>query len=497
MPKSAQVFLDTNRVIGEISPLLFGGFAEHLGRCIYEGIYDPASFQANSQGLRTDILAALREINYRIIRYPGGNFVSVYNWLDGVGTKEKRPRVRELAWKSIETNQFGTNEFIDFCRSIEAQPMLAINLGTGSIQDAANLVEYCNSPIGTTFSDLRAEHGYTEPHNVRYWCLGNEMDGTWQIGQLEAKEYSLKAIEAAKLMRILDPSIELIVCGSSSSVMPSFPEWDRIVLENTWEKINYLSMHYYAENKPHDTPSFLSMSAQFESQVDTLAATLRFVKAKLRSSHNVYLSWDEWNVWYRDTSPDGEWQQAPHLLEEVYNLEDALVVAQWLSVFLRKCDILKIACIAQIVNAIAPILTNSNTLLKQSIYYPLMQFSQCASGVSLQLQVNTPKYETTRFGEMPLLDVSSSYDQRSATGAIFLVNRSLEESLETTIFFQNLVPKEITAVWQMSGVDPKASNSFENPNMIVPIAINGITVENSGVQIKLPALSFITLTLKY
>ena len=497
MSKSAQVFLGTHRVIGEISPLLFGGFAEHLGRCVYEGIYDPASVHADSQGLRTDVLAALREINYRIIRYPGGNFVSRYNWLDGVGSKEKRPRVRELAWKSIETNRFGTNEFIDFCRVIGSEPMLAVNLGTGTIENAAHLVEYCNSPIGTIFSDLRAEHGYAEPHNVRYWCLGNEMDGSWQIGQLEAKEYSLKAIEAAKLMRILDPSIELIVCGSSSSVMPSFPEWDRIVLENTWEKINYLSMHYYAENKPLDTPSFLAMSAQFEGQVDTLAATLRFVKAKLRSSHDVYLSWDEWNVWYRDTSPDGQWQQAPHLLEEVYNLEDALVVAQWLSVFLRKCDILKIACIAQIVNAIAPILTNNNALLKQTIYYPLMQFSRYASGVSLQLQVNAPKYQTTRFGEMPLLDASSSFDQNLATGAIFLVNRSLEESLETETVFQDQIPREVTAVWQMSGNDPKTCNSFENPDAIVPLAVTGISLNGGAIRVNLPALSFTTIVLSY
>jgi alpha-L-arabinofuranosidase len=497
MSNKASVSLDTNRVIDKISPLLFSGFAEHMGRCVYEGIYEPASPHADEHGLRKDVLEALREINFRTIRYPGGNFVSGYRWEDGIGPKADRPNRRELAWKSIESNQFGTNEFMDFCKKVGAQPMMAANLGTGSIQDAANLVEYCNSSSGSHYADLRIKHGYKDPHNVRYWCLGNEMDGPWQIGHLEANEYGMKAKEAAKLMRTIDPDLELILCGSSSTGMPTYPEWDRIALEHTWEQVNYLSLHYYADNKTDDTPSFLAMTAQFESQLETLAGTLRYVKAKLRSKHDVYLSWDEWNVWYKNMEMDGSWTHAPRLIEEVYNLEDALVVAQWLSVFLRKCDVLKIACIAQIVNVIAPILTTTDGMLKQSIFFPLEQFSRYASGVSLDTLVKVSSYDTQRFGEMPLLDVSASYDEASASGAAFLVNRSLDQALEVEVVWQGSLPTQVTGAWQMSGSDPKAANSFENPNQVISSPISGVVVKDGRITITVPPLSFTTITVAH
>jgi alpha-L-arabinofuranosidase len=296
MPHKATVQLDTNRVIGQISPLLFSGFAEHMGRCIYEGIYDPGSPKADARGFRTDVLEALKALNFRSIRYPGGNFVSGYQWLDGIGPKENRPTRRELAWRSIETNQFGTDDFMAFCRDVGTAPMMAVNLGTAGIQEAADLVEYCNSSTGTYYADLRAKNGSSDPFNVRYWCLGNEMDGPWQIGHLSALEYGAKAKEAAKLMRTIDQNLELILCGSSSTLMPTYPEWDRVTLETCWEDVDYLSLHYYADNKTDDTDSFLAMSKQFESQLDTLAATCRYVKAQKRSKHDVYLSWDEWQM---------------------------------------------------------------------------------------------------------------------------------------------------------------------------------------------------------
>ncbi len=287
-PSTAHVYLDTNRVISPISPLLFSGFVEHMGRAVYEGIYDPASPHADERGLRKDVMAALRELNYRAMRYPGGNFLSGYRWLDGVGPLEDRPRRRDLAWRSIETNHFGTNEFIEFCKAVNSEPMLGVNMGTGTIQDAANLVEYCNAPTGTQYADLRASHGYADPHNVKYWCVGNEMDGPWQIGHLDASDYGKKAREAAKMMRWRDPSIELVLCGSSNSAMPTYPEWDRVALELCWDQVNYHSMHYYALNTEDDTPSYLALSAEFESFVDTLTGVLRYVKAKNRSKHDVH-----------------------------------------------------------------------------------------------------------------------------------------------------------------------------------------------------------------
>ncbi len=410
-----------------------------------------------------------------------------------MGPRDQRPRRRDLAWQSIETNQFGTNEFIEFCKQINTQPMFGVNMGTGSIQDAANLVEYCNAPVGTQYADLRASHGYSEPHGVKYWCLGNEMDGPWQIGHLEAEEYGRKAREAAKMMRWHDESIELILCGSSNSRMATYPEWDRVALELCWDQVNYHSMHYYAGNRDDDTASYLALSAEFESFVDTLAGVLRYVKAKNRSKHDVYLSWDEWNVWYKATGPDhsrGHWTEAPHLIEEVYNLEDALVVGQWLNVFLRKSDVLKIACLAQIVNVIAPILTTRDTLLKQSIYYPILLFSRLAAGAALDVLVKAPMTETAKFGDMPLLDVSASYDEASGKGAVFIVNRSQTDSLPVEMIWQDRAPQRINSVQQVAGTDPKAANSYENPNQITAVSVAAPGISDRSATLVVPPLSF-------
>lgn len=490
MTVKARVYLDTNRSISAISPLLFSGFVEHMGRAIYEGIYDPASPHADEAGLRKDVMAALRELNYRAMRYPGGNFLSGYRWQDGVGPKEQRPRRRDLAWQSIETNQFGTNEFIEFCKAVNTEPMLAVNMGTGTIQDAANLVEYCNAPAGTQYADLRSSHGYAEPHNVKYWCVGNEMDGPWQIGHLDAEEYGKKAREAAKMMRWHDDTIKLVLCGSSHSDMPTYPAWDRITLEYCWDQVDYHSMHYYAINHDNDTDSYLALSAELEDFVDTLTGVLRYVKAKTRSNHDVFLSWDEWNVWYKDRSGHGDWAEAPHLSEEVFNLEDALVVAQWMNVFLRKSDVLKVACLAQIVNTISPITTTREGLLKHPTYYPFMFFSKLANGDALDVNVVAPMHSTKRFGAMPLLDVSASYNVESDTHAIFIVNRSQTESLPVELVWQDLAPQKIDRVYQLSGTDPKAFNSFANPNNIVPVEVTAPVVNDKVAELMVPPLSF-------
>lgn len=493
---TARIHIDTNRVISQISPMLFSGFAEHMGRCIYEGIYDPESPHAGENGLRRDVLAALRELNFRSIRYPGGNFLSGYHWEDGIGPKDQRPRRRDLAWQSIETNQFGTDEFLRFCKEIGSEPMLGVNMGTGSIQDASNLVEYCNAPTGSQYADLRAGNGHAEPYGVKYWCLGNEMDGPWQIGHLDAIGYGKKAREAAKMMRWQDPDIELVLCGSSGPAMPTYPEWDRVALELCWDQVDYHSMHYYAGNPDNDTASYLALSADFEAFVDTLAGILRYVKAKLRSKRDVYLSWDEWNVWYKkrdNRDMRGSWSEAPHLIEEVYNLEDALVVAQWLNVFLRKADVLKIACIAQVVNVIAPILTTRQKLLKQSTYYPLYLFSKMARGQSLDLSVDAPRYETPKFGDMPLLDASSAYDAEAGENAVFIVNRSQSETVSLEIVWQDVTPKRISAAHQLAGDDPKAANTWDNPGRLVSQAIQTPKVVDRLAQLSLPPLSFTAL----
>jgi len=490
----AAVYLDTNRVISAISPLVFGGFAEHMGRCVYGGLYDPGSPQADQRGFRRDVLSALRELNYSIIRYPGGNFLSGYHWQDGVGPREQRPHRRDLAWHSIETNAFGTNEFMDYCRELNTLPMLGVNLGTGTIDNAANLVEYCNSDAGSYYADLRVQHGYPTPHGVKYWCLGNEMDGPWQIGHLEAYEYGRKATEAAKLMRWLDHDLQLILCGSSNTNMPTYPEWDRVALEQAWHMVDYHSMHYYTNNASNDTSSYLASSAQFENHVDTLSGVLRYVKAKLRSKHDVYLSWDEWNTWYFSGLDRKDWVEAPPMSEEDYNLEDALVVAQWLSVFLRRADVVKMACVAQIVNTISPLATTRDGLLKRTIYYPFLLFRQLAIGQALDVEVRAPHYTTTQFGDMPLIDVSASYDEATDQGAVFIVNRSQTETLTVDLCWQDRVPQRFGTVYQLAGTDPKATNTFDHPNTIVPVQVAAPVINDKTATLALPPLSFTALS---
>jgi len=491
---TAQLFLDTNRTVAPISPLLFGGFAEHMGRCIYQGIYDPESPHADVRGFRKDVLDALRDQAYTTIRYPGGNFLSGYNWLDGVGPKEQRPRRRELAWQSIETNQFGTNEFIEFCRAINAAPMLGVNMGTGDIQSASDLVEYCNVPGGTYWSDLRASHGFRDPHDVRYWCVGNEMDGPWQMGHLDATAYGNKALEATKLMKLQDPTIKTILCGSSNDRMVTYPEWDRIALEIAWEHVDYHSMHYYAGNREDDTASYLASAVLFEHFVDTLEGTLRYVKAKRRSQHDVYLSWDEWQVWYKGDPVRGNWMEAPHLAEEMYNLEDALVVGQWLNVFLRKSHVLKIACVAQIVNVISWLHTRRDGLLKHPSYYVFKLVSNHARGAALDVLVKAPMVETNQYGDVPALDVSASYDAETGRGALFLVNRGLTETVTTDIVWQDGKTVQIDRAWRLAGSDPLETNSWQEPNRLVAGDIPRPAVSDGQARLALPPLSFTVLT---
>jgi alpha-N-arabinofuranosidase len=486
---SSKITLDAERVNGSIDPKLFGGFLEHMGRAIYEGIYEPGSPLADSNGFRKDTLAALRDLGPTIVRYPGGNFLSGYHWQDGVGPQEQRPVQRELAWMSIEPNAFGTNEFMSYCRELGTQPMFGVNLGTGTLAEAGAWVEYCNAPAGSYYADLRVQHGVSQPYGIQYWCLGNEMDGPWQIGHLDADEYARKAREAAKIMKWQDRNIKLILCGSSGPGMATYPEWDRTSLETCWEQVDYLSMHHYTGNRTGDTASYLAHALDFEAHIDGLMATLGYVKAKLRSKHDVYLSWDEWNVWYKNQVMDGQWTRAPHLIEEVYNLEDALVVAQWMNVFLRRSRVLKIACLAQLVNVIAPILTRPDGLLKQSIYYPFQLFRRYASGEALDTLVTCPKYETSQYGPVPVLDVSASYDVTTGKWAAFLVNRRMDSPEPVEINLRGLSADQVQ-VTQVAGGDPKAANTFEQPYAVAPANLGLHPVQDGKLSLSLPPLSF-------
>ncbi|MEY2844548.1 MAG: hypothetical protein RL076_94 [Chloroflexota bacterium] len=494
---TAQVGLDRRRVVGHISPYVFGGFIEHMGRCVYEGIYDPGSPHADAQGIRLDVLDALKQMGVTIMRYPGGNFLSGYDWRDGVGPKAQRPRKRDLAWKSIETNQFGTHEFMDFVARLGAEPMLGVNMGTGDIALASAYIEYVNAPAGTYWADQRVANGRKEPWGVKWWCLGNEMDGPWQIGHLDAVEYGKKALEAAKMMRWNDDTVKLVLAGSSSVGMATYPMWDRTILELCYDHVDVLSMHYYAGNRNDDTPSYLALTREFETYVDSLASTINYVKAVKRSKKQVKLSWDEWNVWYKNMEMDGKWSVAPHLIEEVYNLEDAVLVGAWLNVFLRKCDVLEAACLAQMVNVIGPLLTTKEGMLKQSIYYPFQMVASRAKGDSLDVWVDSPLYSSKKEADVPMLDVSASWDADTETGGVYIVNRNLKKPITVTITVNDgLKPVVATGGETLWGTDPKAFNTFSAPNAVVSAPLTNIKSQKGKITVTVPPLSTSAIDLR-
>ncbi|MDA1256565.1 MAG: alpha-N-arabinofuranosidase [Chloroflexi bacterium] len=493
----ATINLDPDRTTGEIDRRIFSGFLEHLGRAIYEGVYDPGNALSDECGFRRDVLDAMRPMRMPYVRYPGGNFVSDYDWKDGIGPVGERPVRADFAWQTTEPNTFGTDEFVDWCRTVGTEPMLAVNLGTGTARAAAELVEYSNHPSGTHWSDLRRANGHADPHGVKLWCLGNEMDGPWQAGHVPAQEYALRAEQAGKLMKGVDPTIETIIAGSSGNHMPEYMEWDRVALEYTWDHVDYISAHRYSRNERDDTPWFLAEGVEIERIIEDYRSLLGYVRAVKKSSKRVYLSFDEWNVWYRARGGDfshGNWDRAPHLIEEEYNLEDALVIAQYLNAFIRNADVVKIACLAQIVNVIAPVLTRKDGLLFQSIYHPIVRYAELASGISLTPVVDGPVYTAGERGETPVLDVSAAYDGATGKATAFVVNRDPSQSVRVTI---NISGRSVSGAgdgWLLTGDDPKAQNSWDAPKAVVPSTC-GVAVEDGAARLEMPPMSVMVAAL--
>jgi alpha-N-arabinofuranosidase len=488
--KSSTVHLHTRHRIGKVDPRLFGGFLEHMGRAVYEGVYDPSSPNADSEGWREDVLDALRGLDMTVMRYPGGNFASGYHWRDGVGPSEERPRVRELAWNSIETNQVGSDEYLSLARRMHWQPMLAVNLGTGSPEEARDWVEYCNAAPGTRYADLRVANGREKPHGVKLWCLGNEMDGPWQLGHVPAEEYARRAQQAAKMMKDVDRDLELVACGSSNTGMTSWLEWDRTVLEHVGGLADYVSLHAYV-GKRTDTMDFLAVTNAIDRQIEQVDAVCRYVQGRRRSGKRAYLSFDEWNVWYKTMSGehmDGAGQSAPALIEEVYTLEDALVVAGFLHCFLRHADVVKIANLAQIVNVIAPILTKRNEVLLQSTYWPFAMVSDKREGHSLRVVVDGPAYEGQTHGRATHVDASAVLaGERRLT--LFLTNRDDSEA-EVAIAVADRELGELLETRVLSGPSPEAANSWEAPDVITAQPTDALTLHAGRATLRLPPFSF-------
>ncbi|MDT0440526.1 MULTISPECIES: arabinosylfuranosidase ArfA [Streptomyces] len=500
MSKSTARFtLDPAFTVGEVDPRIFGSFVEHLGRCVYTGVFEPGHPAADAAGLRTDVLDLVRELGVTAVRYPGGNFVSGYRWEDSVGPVEDRPRRLDLAWHSTETNRFGLAEFIAFLRAIgpQAEPMMAVNLGTRGVAEALELQEYANHPSGSALADLRAAHGDKEPYGIRMWCLGNEMDGPWQTGHKTAREYGRLAAETARAMRQLDPGVELVACGSSSQSMPTFASWEATVLEETYDLVDLISLHAYYEPQDGDLDSFLASAVDMESFIDNVVATCDHVGARLKSKKKIKLSFDEWNVWYTsrweahaEAHDPADWPQAPRLLEDDYSVLDAVVFGSLLIALLRHADRVAVACLAQLVNVIAPIMTEpGGPAWRQTTFFPFAQASRHGRGQVLDVRVDSPTHDTRRFGETDLLH-ATAVRADDGTVTVFAVNRSRTAPLPLEVALTGLGTTAVVEHSVLADADPDARNTLREPDRVVPHPAEGTSLTDGVLRAVLEPLSW-------
>ena len=480
----AKIKIDLERTTGEIDKLIYGNFTEHLGRCIYGGIYEPAAPEANADGFRKDVITATRNLGVTNVRWPGGNFVSGYHWEDGIGPKDKRPHRKDLAWGDVESNEVGTDEFLKFTKAVGAEPYFCVNMGTGSLDEARNWVEYCNAKQGLYYSDLRAKNGHPEPYHVKYWGLGNEMDGEWQIGHKNAEDYSKFALEAAKMMKWSDDSIKLIASGSSNYVR-DWAEWDRTVLNSLHNYIDYISLHHYSGNRDNDHNKFMAVTTQVENAIRITEGIINEVRSKYKMKKPIYIAFDEYNVWYR------AWNEQK--LEEHYNMQDALVVALYLNVFVRNAHIVKMANMAQLVNVIAPIMITNGKLWMQPIYYPLQLFAQNCHGQSLETFVQCDRYDAGDYKQVPYLDVTSVYNGKTQEIIINVVNRHKDKAIETSIVnqFGNVDSKATAAEVNSSGLQDENNDQVQK----VRTAVKEITAGDTF-NYTFPAHSFTQIKIK-
>jgi alpha-N-arabinofuranosidase len=489
----AEVILDRDFSIGAVDRRLFGAFVEHMGRCVYGGIFEPGHPAADERGFRRDVLALVRELGATIVRYPGGNFVSGYDWEDGVGPIEQLRL--DLAWNSIETNRFGTNEFIDWCRVADIEPMLAVNLGTRGPDAARKLIEYCNFPGDTALSDLRRRHGYSAPHAIRLWCLGNEMDAPWQMGAKTATEYGRIAAEAAKLMKWVDASIELVACGSSNPDMASFAAWEKEVLRHTLPHVDYIALHIYFDKRATDTAGFLASADAMDRFIKEVIAICDSVAAQLRSERRIMICFDEWNVWYRTRDSIRReklaWSFAPALIEEIYNMEDALVVGGALITLLNNADRVRVACLAQLVNVIAPIMAErGGPAWRQTIFYPFAQAARFGKGQVLRSVVRSPAYATEKIAEVPYLLLAAVLDPIKHELTLFAINRSLTEPLLMDVELRGFPKLAVTSAIELRHDDLQAANSKERPDCVLPVETGGAACREGHLRATLKPASW-------
>ncbi|GLK17830.1 alpha-N-arabinofuranosidase [Herbiconiux flava] len=500
---TARLTIDPHFTVGFVNRRLFGSFVEHLGRCVYDGLYEPGHPTADAEGFRQDVIELVKELGVSTIRYPGGNFVSGFRWEDSVGPVAERPRRLDLAWHSTETNEVGLHEFSSWLDKVGSDLMLAVNLGTRGTLEALDLLEYSNLPGGTTLSQQRIDNGRTDAFGVQMWCLGNEMDGPWQLGHRSAEDYGKLASQTAKAMRQLDPSVELVACGSSSAHMPTFGEWERVVLTHTYDDVDYISCHAYYQEKNGDLGSFLASAVDMDHFIDSVVATADHVKAVLGSSKTVNISFDEWNVWYLDRYENVDkiegldnWPVAPRLLEDAYSVADAVVFGNLLISLLRHADRVTSASLAQLVNVIAPIMTEpGGPAWKQTTYFPFALTSRLATGEALDVKLEADSYDTEVYGTVPLVDAVATHDAAAGTTSVFLVNRSQSDPATVSIDTAALGAVTVREAQTLADADTSAKNVLDDPERVGLSATEGIEVRDGGLTLTLPPVSWTAISL--
>jgi len=499
---TARLTIDPQFVVGPVNPRLFGSFVEHLGRCVYDGIYEPAHPTADDDGFRTDVVALVAELGVSTIRYPGGNFVSGFRWEDSVGPKDQRPRRLDLAWHSTETNQVGLHEFAGWAEKAGSEVMLAVNLGTRGTLEALDLLEYSNIDHGSALANQRAANGRREPFGIKMWCLGNEMDGPWQLGHRSADDYGKLASQTAKAMRQLDPSIELVVCGSSSAHMPTFGEWERVVLSHTYDDVDYISCHAYYEEKNGDLASFLASAVDMDHFIESVVATADHVKAVSGSNKTINISFDEWNVWYLDRYHKVDkiegldnWPIAPRLLEDIYSVADAVVFGNLMISLLKHADRVTSASLAQLVNVIAPIMTEpGGPAWRQTTFFPFALTSRLAKGSVLDVKLDSGTYDTQAYGTVPLIDAVATHDAATETTSIFVVNRSQTDEITLSIDLTALQGVILLDAQTLADPDVYAKNTLDQRDRVAPFRNKSAIVREGMVEVSLPPVSWTAIS---
>ena len=502
--QNARLTLDPRSTVGAVNRRLFGSFVEHLGRSVYDGLYEPGHPTADEQGFRRDVIELVRELGVSTVRYPGGNFVSGYRWEDGVGPREQRPDRLDLAWHSTESNDIGLDDFVRWLKQVDAELMYAVNLGTRGVLEALDVLEYANVPAGTALSDARIANGTPEPHGIRIWCLGNEMDGPWQLGHGTAEEYGRLAAKTARAMRQVDADLELVVCGSSGAGMATFGEWERVVLEETYDLVDYISLHAYYEPHDGDHASFLASAVDMDRFIDSVVATADHVKARRRSDKTIQLSFDEWNVWYQsrydevDKITDASvWPHAPRLLEDSYSVLDAVVFGNLLISLLRHADRVTTASLAQLVNVIAPIMTEpGGPAWRQTTFHPFAITSRLARGEALELKLDSPLIRTDAYGEVTMVDAVATHDRAAGEASVFLVNRSLTETVTVQIDATALGVATVESAVTLHDEELHAANTLEQPDRVAPRPNDSVRLTDGTVSVTLPPVSWTAIALR-